>query len=181
MRWYRRCIQKHLYVNGPDARFLSKNASFAGMVGSILEEFDDAKIISTWRDPMESVPSQLSSLRPGLDALGFKEYDTGFRDALVEQMVFYYRHLAAAEQRHPDRVARIENRSMRQHLEGSIQGALAQLGLSVSGSLQAELARRSAESREHRSSHEYSLEEFGLDEELIRSKFEDVVNDPEKS
>ena len=174
MHWYRRCIQKHLYVNGADARFLSKNASFAGMVNSILEEFDDAKIISTWRDPLESVPSQLSSLRPGLDALGFTQYDKAFRDALFEQMAFYYAHLADAEKNRPDSIARIDNRAMRERLEASVQDAFAQLGLDVSESLQAELARRSEASRKHRSSHEYSLEEFGLDEELIRSRFEDA-------
>ena len=174
MRWYRQCIQKHLYVNGSDKRFLSKNASFAGTVNSILEEFDDAKIISTWRDPLESVPSQLSSLRPGLDALGFTRFDDGFRDALLEQMVFYYAHLAAAEKKHPDSVARIDNLAMREALQDSVQGAFTQLGLDVSDSLQAELARRSEAARRHRSGHQYSLEEFGLDGELIRSRFDDA-------
>ncbi len=179
MRWYRRCIQKHLYVNGPDARFLSKNASFAGTVNSLLDEFPDARIISTWREPLESVPSQLSSLRPGLEALGFTKYDDGFRDALLEQMVFYYHHLGAAEQRHPERIARIDNVAMRERLQSSVTDAFAQLGLEVSDSLKAELERRSEASRKHRSSHEYSLEEFGLNAELIRSRFEQSGDGPE--
>ncbi|MEM1175132.1 MAG: sulfotransferase [Pseudomonadota bacterium] len=179
LRWYRRCIQKHLYVNGPDARFLSKNASFAGMVNSLLDEFPDARIISTWRDPMEAVPSQLSSLRPGLAALGFTQYDDTFRDALIEQMLFYYQHLSAAEARQPQRIARIDTVAMREQLDRSVSDAFDQLGLEVSASLKAELERRSDASRNHRSSHQYTLQEFGLDEELIRSRFNDVRGDPD--
>ena len=87
--WYRRCIQKHLYVFGPEKRFLSKNASFSGMAEALLAEFPDARILFTSRDPLAVVPSQLSSLRPGLEACGFAEYPDELRDGLVELLRFY--------------------------------------------------------------------------------------------
>ncbi|MEM9401473.1 MAG: sulfotransferase [Pseudomonadota bacterium] len=172
LRWYRRCIQKHLHMNAPDARFLSKNASFAGTVNSLLGEFPDARIISTWRDPMESVPSQLSSLRPALGALGFSRYDETFKTALVDQMVFYYTHLGTAERLQQQRIARIDTLAMREHLERSVREAFFKLDLDVSDSLAQELEQRAEASRRHSSAHAYSLAEFGLDEELLRSRFD---------
>lgn len=171
MQFYRRCVQKHLYIAGGDRRFLSKNASFPGFTHSLLETFPDARIISTWRDPVEAMPSQLSALRPGMQAMGFASIPDSYRDELLELTIYYYRHMLELEQQQPARVQRISNRDMRERLAESVRDAFAALGLPVSASLDAELERRAQASRRHSSSHEYTLEEFGLSEELIRSRF----------
>ncbi len=172
--WYRRAIQKHLYVFGSDRTFLSKNASFSGMMGAVLEEFPDASVIATWRDPLASVPSQLSSLRPGLRAVGFKHVTPEFRDALADLMRYYYLHAADVEDAHPGRVATIRNEDLRERLEASVREAFARLGLAVSPALSGTLGDCDAASRSSSSQHRYSLDEFGLDDELIKSMFAEV-------
>ena len=82
LSYYRRAIQRHLYVFGDDKTFLSKNASFAGMTQSLLDEFPDARIIATVRDPLKVVPSQLSSLRPALELCGTACELTGMSEAI---------------------------------------------------------------------------------------------------
>ena len=172
MRYYRRCIQKHLYVFGPDCQFLSKNASFAGLSEALLDEFPDARILATVRDPLAAVPSQLSSLRPGLAACGFAEVPPAFRDALLDLLVFYYEHLADVAGRHPDRIAFISNDDLKHELEASITRAYSKVSLDMSPQFAGVLRHASQASRRHRSSHRYSLDEFDLSEELIRSRFE---------
>ncbi len=172
MRYYRRCIQKHLYVFGPDLRFLSKNASFSGFSQALLDEFPDARILATVRDPLAAVPSQLSSLKPGLAVCGFARMPPDFRDALVDLLAFYYEHLADVADRHPDRIAFIPNDDLKHRLEASVTHALETLSLDLSPQFAGVLKRASEASREHRSSHRYSLDEFDLSEELIRSRFQ---------
>jgi len=171
MRYYRRCIRKHLYVFGTDRRFLSKNASFAGLSETLLEAFPDARILATVRDPLASVPSQLSSIRPALATCGFPQVSPALRDRFVDLLVFYYDHLMEVATRHPERLAFITNDDMRDRLDDAVTSAMRQVGLPISDSLAATLTDAARRSRRHRSAHEYSLEEFGLTEDLLRSRF----------
>ena len=174
MAWYRACIQKHLYVFGPDKRFLSKNASFSGMANALLEEFPDARILFTMRDPLATVPSQLSSLQPALKLCGFRRFNDSLRDELLSLLLHYYEHLAAVAESHPDRVAMLYNDDLRDELADTVLNALATVGLEASEQFRESLHRASAASRQHSSSHQYTLEEFDLDKQLIASSFEHV-------
>ena len=172
--WYRRCIQKHLYVFGADKRFLSKNASFSGMAAALLTEFPDARILYTSRDPRAAVPSQLSSLRPALEACGFPEYPGELRDAIVDLLRYYYEHLYEVASRHRDRMALLYNEDLKNDLSATVVAALNSVGLAVDDGFRDSLLIMSAESREHRSAHRYTPEQFELSDELIASHFERV-------
>lgn len=56
MRYYRSCLQRHLYATGPDKRHLAKATQFAGWVKGLAEEFPDARFINLTREP--SSPSR---------------------------------------------------------------------------------------------------------------------------
>ena len=174
LKWYRRCIQKHLYVFGPRKRFLSKNASFSGMAGGLLSEFPDARILFTVRDPRAVVPSQLSSLRPALAACGFREYPEDLKGDLVELLRFYYEHLAAVAEENPDRMAVLYNDDLRDDLAASVTASLESIGLAVDDGFRDKLLILSAASRRHESGHQYTIGEFGLTDDIIASQFERV-------
>ena len=171
LRWYRACVQRHLYVHGPDKRFLSKNASFSGMAQSLLDEFPDARILFTVRDPRDTVPSQLSSLRPALQTLGYPEISTDLRDRLIELLAYYYEELGKAAESRPDRVAMLYNDDLRDCLEESVLNALSSVEIEAGDAFRAQLKSAAAVSRRHKSGHQYSLQEFGLSDDLIASRF----------
>ena len=172
--WYRRCIQKHLYVFGPDRRFVSKNASFSGMAYGLLTEFPDARILFTSRDPRAAVPSQLSALRPALAACGFAVYPDELRDGLVDLLRYYYEHLHEVAAKYPDRMALLYNDDLKNDLSTTVLQSLESVGLDVDDSFRDSLLILSAESRRHSSDHQYSPEQFGLSDEWIASHFERV-------
>lgn len=174
LSWYRRCVQKHLYVFGTDKRFLSKNASFSGMAEGLLEVFPDARILYTTRDPRAVVPSQLSSLKPALEACGFRDYPEGLKNGLVDLLRHYYEHLAAVAGRHPDRMTLLYNDDLRTDLAATVVKALDSVGLEVDDGFSEELLILSAASRKHRSGHHYTIEQFGLTDDMIASQFERV-------
>jgi len=174
MRFYRACVQKHMYVFGRDKRFLSKNASFSGMVESLLQTFPDARIISTTRDPKKTVPSQLSSIEPGLAAAGFHRVPADLRERLVDQLLFYYLHLEGLAQSYPERIVIIDNDALRDNLERVVEASYRRLGLEFSGQFAAALARAGERSRGFASGHEYTLAQYGLSEQMIEQRFAEV-------
>lgn len=169
--WYRRCIQKHLYVHGENRRFLSKNASFAGMSSSLLEEFPDARVMCCMRDPVRVIPSQLSSLRGGLAACGFTGMPDVLRDQLVDLLHFYYRNLYRTQRQYPGRFVVVDNRELHHDLANTVTAAMQRLDLPVPADFFGHLEKASEQSTDFRSSHRYSLEEFGLREQAIQTRF----------
>lgn len=174
MRFYRACVQKHMYVFGADKRFLSKNASFSGMAESLLETFPDARIVATTRDPKKTVPSQLSSIQPALAAVGFDPIGPALRDRFVEQLRFYYLHLEDLARDRADQIVVIDNDELRDNLEAVVRASFAALDLDLSPQFAAALAEAGRRSRSFSSKHAYTLEEYGLSESTIEERFDAV-------
>ncbi|MDT8438530.1 MAG: sulfotransferase [Wenzhouxiangellaceae bacterium] len=175
MRYYRICVQKHLYTFGPDQRFLSKNASFSGMAESLLETFPDAHIIACDRDPLATVPSQLSSLRPALQASGFAEIPAALQRRLIDLLAFYYLHLDRVAQAHPANLVIVDNTALKQRLAETVRAAFAHLKRESDKAFHAALATADRASRDHRSAHHYGLAEFGLDKAELNQRLAAVI------
>lgn len=60
LSFYRKCIQKHMYVFGKGKTYLSKSASHSPKMRSLLQIFPDARFLYTLRDPAQSIPSTIS-------------------------------------------------------------------------------------------------------------------------
>lgn len=171
VRWYRACIGKHLYVFGPDKRFLSKNASFSGLTETLLEAFPDARILACDRDPQQVVPSQLSALRPALQAAGFEGVPPLLRDRLIDLLEFDYLHLQRAIATHPQRIVPVTNADLKDRLAETVIDALARLGRPAGEAFVRQLHQAASHSRGFRSAHRYSAEEFGLSRDWIALRF----------
>jgi len=60
MRFYRSCIQRHLYAHGSrPVTYISKNPSFSAKLESLLAEFPDARIIYLVRHPVDTLVSTI--------------------------------------------------------------------------------------------------------------------------
>ncbi len=174
LRYYRRAIQRHLYVFGEDKTFLSKNASFAGTTQSVLEEFPDSRIIATVRDPISVVPSQLSSLRPALELCGFDEIPAKLQEDFLHLLEYYFANLLRTRDKYPGRIAFIENSELRHLLVPAVERAFTELGLALPDPLREAATRMAGSTATKASTHRYSLEEFNLSEDSIRSHFAGV-------
>lgn len=174
MHFYRSCIQKHLYVHGRDKVFLSKNASFSGSTQALLQTFPEAALLVCSRDPAATVPSQLSSVAPARALCGYRDPDSRFRERMIDLLHHYYLHLADTLEQHPGRCAMLYNHELRNSLATSVTAALAAVGRVPSPAFTKRLAAEAETSREFVSRHRYTLDEFGLDAELIKSRFASV-------
>jgi hypothetical protein len=179
LAFYHRCLQKHLYVHGPDKRLLSKNAAFAPLAGGLRDHFPDARLLICLREPERTLPSQLSSIGSGLAFFGTPPRSPWVRDRSMEQLRFQYLNLASQlGQRPPERCAWLGMQALREDLRNALTAVYHQLGLPLSDEFDAILQQEAEASRRYRSGHSYALEDFGLDGAELASAFADVHGEP---
>ena len=172
LAYYRACLQKHLYFEGPDKRLLSKNAAFAGMAHSLVETFPDARVICLLRDPASVVPSQLSSISPAIRLFDADPDDAIFTPRFLDLLAYYNSNLrdafpAGRSQSH----ATIQYSDLKSDLATEIRKACDVLAIALSPQFEAELEREANNTREYRSRHRYSLSDFGLDQQQVERAF----------
>lgn len=170
--FYADCLRRHLYAHGPGLRLLSKNAAFAPWAQSLAVRFPDARFIVCLRDPLETVPSQLSSIADGLAFFGVPADSAPIRERLVGQLAFYYENLDALRRMlPPERHVAIGMGQLRHGLAEALGAAYARLGLTLSPDFAATLAAEALAARSYRSGHQYDLAHFGLTRDGIRARF----------
>jgi hypothetical protein len=174
--YYRRAVQRHLYVHGPDRRFLSKNASFAGMVGSLSEVFPDSRFIVCLREPERALSSQLSTLADSRRFFGSDAAPERFDARFAELFAFYLDNLFDQADKLPeDRIALLNNTEIRAHLERAVDSSLARLGIEPAESFRERLRQRARASRRHRSPHRHRLDDSALDAAWLETRFADIL------
>jgi hypothetical protein len=167
MTYYRRCLQKHLFYHGTHRRLLSKNPSFTSFIGSLAEEFPDARFIGCVRSPRETVPSQLSSLMPAFGLLGDEQLPDGFQDEMLAVLSSYYREMKGAA------FPVLEMKEL-EKLDAVVRRLYGELDLAISEEFGHLLIDLDQDAREYRSRHSYRVDQFGLSESLIDDLFKEV-------
>jgi hypothetical protein len=178
MRFYKSCLQRHIYATGPRKTLLTKNTPLSGRIDSVLAAFPDARIISIIRHPNESVPSHVSpcyqvwqvhSPEIAKDSPESKTY------AMLA--VQWYRHLFGNpgrfnRQRH---ICILYDDLVAQPVQ-TVERIYRHFGLQMNNSFRERLEKATTKSREYRSNHRYSLEEYGLSKEWIRQELGDLID-----
>lgn len=171
--WYRGVVARHLYVHGRGRRYLSKNPSFSSWTSTLAEEFPDCRLLANVRAPSATIPSQLSSVEGGLSACGDSATRPAVRDAFVELLEFYYQHLAASLRRLPsDRYALVRFDELTSRPRLVVEAAYQRFGYALDDSFRETLAIEEQKASGYRSTHRYSAEQFGLDDQALRDRFD---------
>lgn len=173
LAFYRANLQRHLYVHGPGKRMLSKNASFGGWAGSLSQAFPDARFLCCLRDPMETLPSQLSSVA---DAVSLFDCNRGgnarLRERFIDVHAFHFHNLLQVLTPLPsERCVFLPMDRLVTTLEESMHNAYHTLDLPLSEDFRRALHNAAASNRNYRSRHRYDLTSTGLDEHGLRRRF----------
>ncbi len=174
MGFYKKCVQRHLYVFGPHKHFLSKNPASSSKIQSIYETFPDAKIICMVRHPCEAVPSAVSWM-----SYGFYQFNA------VDQSILTERILAQISHWYTYPLTVLDNRPAHAHSvekyddltadpSAFIQKLYHRFGFCISLSFDAFLRKESEKARHYQSSHEYSLSQYGLSKDAVVSNFKPI-------
>lgn len=175
MRFYKECVRRQLHLNGPGKHHLSKNPTFAGRVESLIETFPDARFVLPYRNPYEAVASLLklmqvswrmrkwsdAEMQRSLRILALQSYDT-------------YKGPLEVLARHPETPhAVVDYAELVAEPKKVIEQVYAQLGFPVTPAYEQLLVAEQRKAK-HETAHRYSLEEFGLRGDEIRTQLADL-------
>lgn len=176
MRFYKKCVQRHLYVFGPDKHFLSKNPASSSKINSIYETFPDACIICTVRQPFEALPSAISWV-----SYGFEQFNTADQTVVTEKILslishFYTYPLEQLDLR-PETCRMIETYDNLVADPGAfVTRIYKQFGFTITDDYRKYLDQETEKSKKYRSKHSYSLDQYGLTPEQVTTDFKPIFD-----
>ncbi len=176
MRFYADCVRRQLYLNGPEKIHLSKNPVFSGRVASLIDTFPDARIVVCVRDPSETIPSLLKLMQTGWSRRRWDAARMAKSLRVLADQSFHTYHypLDVLRDRPSTPHAIVDYRDLVTAPATTVRAVYERLGFPTSPQLERALAAQQARERSHESSHTYSLEEFGLRRDEIRSALADL-------
>ncbi len=155
LQFYHRMLQRHLYFHG-DKYLLSKNPSFTTLAAALKTHYPDATIITCVRSPEQTVPSQVSALKPAFDLLGQDVDDPAFRRRMRDTLARYYRAIEDNTQ-HPGRVLVVDREDLKNRLFACIDSIYRAGGYSMTPDLRAHYREQAQRNRTYRSHHRYAV------------------------
>ncbi len=128
------------------------------------------------RNPYETIPSLLKLMRASWKQLGWDEArQQRCLEILAAQSWHTYRHPLEVLDAHPKvRGAVIDYRDLVEDPAATIERVYEDLELPMTPEYREVLAREVKRARTHATRHSYSLEEFGLEKDAIRTELADL-------
>ena len=145
---------------------------------TVLEVFPDAKIVMTHRNPVSTIPSYCS-----MEASLYKMGSTDISNAEIGS--YWMKHLkdwldnfmAVRANADSDRFIDVNYKSLLTASSQEGMRVLSAAGIPMSSEIKTGMEEWiEANRREHRAAHKYSLQDFGLDEDDIRTKYGDYIS-----
>lgn len=168
LHFYRRCLQKQLFVAGKNKILLSKNASFSSWADLLPEFFPDARWVVCMRSPLETVPSMLSTASHAMDGFCSRQNSPVLQNRLLAAMQAHYQVLHRSVPDYGEAVV-VDNVELTGNLPEVLQLLQKKFELDYSERFTKRIPELSAASSRHQSPHKYSLEDFDLDREGLLS------------
>jgi len=179
MDYYVASLKRHVY-DAPGKRLLVKNAHAAGRLRSIRKAFPDLRVIHIVRHPYQTIPSSISLVATGYQAMTGIEpkVDAPQWRAIGDATMEYYRRLRRLEREFPKEqwiTVRFDD-LVREPL-ATVEAIYAQLGLPLTPAAARAIAEEADESARHKSrGHHYTLESFGLTREGIHDSLREIFD-----
>ena len=174
MTFYKRCMQRTLYIYGPAKHFLSKTPANCGRVGTLCETFPDAKFIYTARNPLSMFPSTMSLFAYQCTHFSDLLEPYPFGEYLLETTKHWYRYPIQKLEESANTYTFVKYKSLVQDLEQTVNGIYTTFSLQISQTYNLVLKNEVREARNYTSQHEYKLEDMGFTPELIITEYQDV-------
>ncbi|MCX6935966.1 MAG: sulfotransferase [Verrucomicrobia bacterium] len=172
MHYYRSCLQRHLYLNGPDKILLSKGTQLSGSILSLREEFPDARVITVLRNPAESIASHISVFYPVWKWIDPSILKNGTESReYAELAAAWFRHLEQRDARaRSDCYLRIFYRDLVTDSAETVRSIYRHFHIPLTPLANRQITADARRAVDFKSSHHYTMAEYGLSPAWLRSQ-----------
>jgi len=178
MRAYADGIRRQLCLSGAHKIHCSKNPSYSGRVGSLIEQFPDARFVVMMRDPREAIPSLLKMMQKTWRSQGWsKARIERSIQALIANSVHAYHYPMDTLAKHPDtKWTVVDYRELVAQPKATVEAVYEALDIEMTPATSAALDAQQRHARAHKSSHSYDLKEFGIDEAKLKQDLRELFD-----
>ena len=175
MRFYKSCIQRHLYATGAKRIYLSKNPAFSAKIQSLVETFPDARILYLVRNPLDMEPSTISWLSYAWGIFSVPKERYPFRKEVLAMTKYWYRHPLKFIDDHPsDQWQVVVYDDLMREPMRVIRTLYRQFDYPIGEGLEKVTSEVEADKDQYKSDHLYSYEDMGYSRQEIIDAFPDI-------
>jgi omega-hydroxy-beta-dihydromenaquinone-9 sulfotransferase len=176
MTYYKKCVQKHLFVFGKQKTYLSKNPLFSSYILTLKEHFSDARFVFMTRTPYEVVPSAISL------STYFKRYhqyidDASFQNRIMEMLTSQYAYPhSVLDFTDTCRNVTIRFADLIADPKTTVENVLKRFQIVCPQELKQSLSERARQDENYISRNRYSFEKFNISDSHFKSYFKDIIS-----
>lgn len=183
--FYVNTVKRWMYSIGKDKVYLAKSVMSTGRLKMLIEEFPDARIIYLVRTPLKAVPSFASMftapwalISPDLPLNG-PEGRT-WCELAISYYQYFYEQKSLIE---PKNLKTVRYSDLVKHPRDTVIDIYNHFGIEITPKFRQQLDKITVRSRNYKSKHSYSLEEYGITAkevyEPLKDLFEEFGFDPQ--
>ncbi len=178
MDYYRSCLQRQLYLHGPERTVLSKATQFSGAICCILEAFPDARIVTIARHPYQSIASHVSLFYPAWQVHSPEiAMDSKESMAYGKLALKWFEHLYRSASKIPaEQYYRIDFRDLVRQPAETVEQVYEHFGFEMSAEFREALRVAGERGKNHESKHHYTLEQFGLSPAWVQAELGEMLD-----
>lgn len=178
MKFYKRGIQKHLYVFGDGKIYVAKSPFHTSKMDSLQKTFPGIRFICLIREPEQVIPSTIALLTR-LSKIYCACQDVRIiRERVLQVINYWYNYPLKIFSELQDEYYKIINfKDLVGHPEVVINDIYAHFGFILDKEREQELFKEIMNASAYRSGLVYSLDHDGLDPETIRSRYQNVFEE----
>lgn len=175
-RYYLQNLQRHAYASGSQYTLLAKNALAIGRLRTQMEVTPDMRVVHLVRHPYEAIASMISMFTAPWKAHSpDKVADPEYTGQIANLLIEYYRYMLQLKQElPPERYIEVRYEDLIAEPKAVVERIYQQFKLPMTVEYQQWLEAEVNKSRSYKSSHSYSLQDFGLNEAQIAEQAADL-------
>lgn len=141
LRFYRACLQRHMYVRGDARCLLSKNAAFGSWVGGLHQTIPEARFILCLREPVQALGSQIRAVAAAQTVFGTETTSPEFQRDFLNMYTYTLTRLADLLAAWPvERAAVLDTSDLRERPASVIRQIFQRLAIATDDAMTARLA-----------------------------------------
>ena len=178
LSFYKKCIQKHLYVFGKEKIYLSRSSSHAPKMYSLKQFFPDSCFICTVREPTQVIPSTISLIIRLSEVYHTPVNINSITDRTlkISDHIFFYPLEVFISWSKDNYFVNMYD-DLTENIEKEVTAMYQHFGIPLSEEFHQVLAQEHHKSKSYKSQHFYSAEKWGLAGEEINKRYKEAFEE----